>query len=266
MEVELAVALISGGIAVASWLYSYRTQRSLVMLQDRLDKERQQELARYEARLEEQSERKERIREEVLRWANPVFGAVQGLERRLDNILNDNYYLALRETDEERPVDPDWAVSYEYALPTTLFLFAEYFAWVRLLQERLSFELFESEETKERFFAAMWQVSKALSSWPKEEVTGSGPDAQVFALQQRALGELVIQRGAGDPRPMSLPEFLEAYGAGRDAFPVLLKPLRDLVEDVRPKTKRWARLSLVHKELREFEDECKRLLRVGPAE
>jgi hypothetical protein len=49
-------------------------------------------------------------------------------------------------------------------MPSTLFLFAEYFAWIRLLQERLSFELFESQETKDRFFAAIWGVTKALAS------------------------------------------------------------------------------------------------------
>lgn len=116
----------------------------------------------------------------------------------------------------------------------------------------------------ERLFAALWQLSKALSSWPKEEVTRSGADAQVFALQQRALGELAIQRSSSEARPMSLPEFLEAYDDGQGAFPVLLKPLRDLVEDVQLGTKRWPRLSLILKELREFEEECERLLRVGP--
>jgi hypothetical protein len=142
VEIEVTVALItavsSAVVAVGSVLLARRAERSVLMLQAELETQRQEHLAGYRARIEEHAKRKERIREEVLRWANPVFGAVQGLERRLDNILNNGYYHALHETDEERPVDPDWAVSYEYALPTTLFLFAEYFAWIRLLQEKLS--------------------------------------------------------------------------------------------------------------------------------
>src|SRR5262245_58028294 len=130
--------------------------------------------------------RQERIRDEVLRWANPILGAVRGLESRLDNILDDYLYLALdREADEARPVDRDWAIGYQYAMESTLFLFAEYFAWIQLLQERLSFELFESQETKDRFFDAIWDVSKSLSNYPSDNVFGNGWDAQVFALQQR---------------------------------------------------------------------------------
>jgi hypothetical protein len=54
---------------------------------------------------------------------------------------------------------------------------------------------------KERFFDALCRVNKALASWPLAEVTGSGRDAQVFALQQRAIGEAVIQRGLERARP-----------------------------------------------------------------
>jgi hypothetical protein len=65
---------------------------------------------------------------------------------------------------------------------------------------------------------------------------------------------------------MSLQEFLEAYNERRGAFPILIKPLRDLVEGVQPGTKRWARLSVILRELREFENECEKLLRVRPPE
>jgi hypothetical protein len=90
--------------------------------------------------------RRERLREEVLRWANPILNSVLGLESRLRNILEDRLRLALSPglADAKRPVDPNWAVSYEYVMPSRLFLFAEYFAWAQLLRERVSLELFES--------------------------------------------------------------------------------------------------------------------------
>jgi len=128
------------------------------------------------ARFRQREARQERIREEVLRWTNPILGAVEGLESRLENILNDGLYLALdpRHAGEKRPAHLDWAASYNYTMPSTLFLFAEYFAWIRLLQERLSFELFESQDTKDRFFAATWSVTKALASWPRAGIVGKG--------------------------------------------------------------------------------------------
>ena len=70
-------------------------------------------------------QRKERIREEILRWANPILAAVKNLESRLSNILNKGLYRALDpDLDAERPVNQDWAIGYEYALESSLFLFA----------------------------------------------------------------------------------------------------------------------------------------------
>jgi hypothetical protein len=263
MDAQVVAALVaaagSGIVAIASGGLGLRNQRRL----NELDTEREKEVADHKAALEERAGEKQRIREEVLRWTNPVLDAVDALKSRLDNILNDDLYLALRHGRKARPVDPDWAASYDYVFPSTLYLFANYFAWIRLVQEKLSFELFESEQVKERFFEALWRVNKALASWPQPEVVGRGRDAQVFALQQRAIGEAVIRRDLESPRPMTVPEFLNAYDNKDDpTFNTLLGPLRELLEDLEPETKRWARLSLTLSELRAFGDECRTLLRL----
>ena len=211
--------------------------------------------------LEDQRDRETRTRQEILRWANPILGAVEGLEARLKNILEDKLYLALdpRHAGVERPVDPDWAVSYDYTMPSTLFLFGEYFAWIRLLQARLNFELFESQETKNRFFRAIWDVTKALSSWPKDDIKGSGQDAQVFYLQQRAIGELFIRGEGKNARSITFPEFLEALN-GDQRFPALLSPLSVLLEGVERGMKRWSRLEGTMKALQDLREECRDLL------
>jgi hypothetical protein len=131
--------------------------------------------------------KEERIRQEVLRWANPVLNAVQALESRLKNVLEEQLHPALNQKHggSERPLDPDWAVSYDYVMPTTLFVFADYFAWVRLLQESLSLELFDSQTARGEFSASIWSVSKTLSDWPGEAPESKGQDSQVFALQHR---------------------------------------------------------------------------------
>src|SRR5215210_7451202 len=120
------------------------------------------------ATLRRREAKAERIRQEVLVWTNPVLGAVRGLESRLGNILSKKLYLGLDpdQAHEERPVGSDWSMDYEYVMESTLFLFAEYFAWIRLLQERLSFELFESEATRARFDAAIWDVSNEIGNLP----------------------------------------------------------------------------------------------------
>ena len=158
-------------------------------------------------------------------------------------------------------MDPDWAIGYEYAIESTLFLFAEYFAWIRLLQEKLSFELFESQDTKDGFFEVVWDVSNALSYWPDRKVFGEGQDAQVFALQQRAIGELLINREKDAPRVLGYPEFLEA--CERDPrFGQALAPLRILLEGVSPGTKRWRRLEWTLDALGTLNSHCRQLLAV----
>ena len=225
-------------------------------------------------------QRKERIREEILRWANPILGAVKSLESRLSNILNKGLYRALDpDLDTERPVNQNWAIGHEYAMESSLFLFAEYFAWIQLLKERLSFELFESQQTKDDFFKAIRNVSDALLSWPfehplrenKEAAAAqkraqtkrveSDIDTQVFALQQRAIGELMIERGHDPPRVIGYPDFL-ALRANDPRFKKLLEPLVVLLTDLRPGTKRWERVSGTRDCLRALDRHCEVLLAV----
>jgi hypothetical protein len=226
--------------------------------------------------LRQREARKERLREEVLRWANPIVNAVLGLKSRLRNILEDQLRLALSPGSAavNRPVDEDWAVSYDYVMPSTLFLFAEYFAWVQLLRERVSLELFESEQSQERFLRATWKVTGALGAWPLKDnsnpekaETGeadaplTGVDTQVFALQQRAIGELVIDRDHDPPRLLTYRQFLDELE--QDARVAgLFEPLRVLVEDLEPGTKRWRRLESTVAALETLESECRAVLRV----
>lgn len=71
---------------------------------------------------------------------------------------------------------------------------------MQLLRERLSLELFASQQSHRRFVDATWEVTDALSDWPlkhdpgQEQAESEENDTQVFALQQRAIGELVIKR------------------------------------------------------------------------
>lgn len=205
-------------------------------------------------------QRKERIREEVLRWANPILGSVKSLTSRLENILDDELYLAFDPAaGEEWPVDEDWAIDRDYALESTLFVFAEYFAWVQLLHERMSFELFETQKTKDEFFAAIWKVSGALSRWPDESVDGDGQDTQVFVLQQRAIGELLIVRDGDTPRVLGYRDFLAAR-KDEPRFEEMLTPLVVLFSGLAKNTKRWQRLENTRGALVELEARCNVLL------
>lgn len=234
------VAIFSG--FVSSWL-TYRFVKRREML-DALD-------------LEEQSEKQERIRQEIIRWANPILATVKGLEGRLRNILDQAGYLALSENYDSH-VNPNWSISYDYFMSSTLYLFGQYFAWTLMLQEELSFELFESQKEKDEFFKAIRQIAESLSSFPPK-FRCSDKDTQVFALQQRAIGELFLEDGGKSRRCISYPEFLERLANGR--FMQHLNPLQTLLADVSPDNEcRWKRLESTRQALLDLEAQCRALL------
>jgi hypothetical protein len=214
------------------------------------------------AALARREERKRRIREEVIRWSNPIFGAVDNLQYRLRNVLGHLYpALDSNRRDVERPINPDSSVDHSYALESTLFLFAQYFAWIRLLEHEMSPELFSSKLAKENFFKAVHAVSSALARWPDDRVVGEGQDAQVFRLQQRAIGEMLIARESENPRVMSYAEFLAARETDVDGrFGQTLKPLERLITGIAPDSRRWARLRLAREALIDLRSECDQLL------
>lgn len=221
----------------------------------------QRDIEKYKTDLTAHASKEERIRTEVIRWANPILGAVQELENRLNNILNKAGYLALSK-DCQQQIDPNWSISYSYFMQSTLYLFGQYFCWIRLLQERISFELFETPDAKDKFFSLVIAASKSLGSYPLKGLHPcEGKDAQMFALQQRGLGEALIEGETEGGRCMSYHRFLQAIEE-----PVMqshLTPLNILLDGLTPAYEcRWKRLEITRKSLAELADYCEELLQL----
>ena len=213
--------------------------------------------AREVLRLEEDRDRERRVRQEIIRWANPILGAVGDLRARLGNILNDGAYVALDPRWDPKS-NPNWSISYDYFMRSTLYLFANYFARTRMLEETLSFELFNSQAEKDQLFEALRSVSKALGSYPPG-YTCSGLDIQVFRLQQRALGELIIRRENDSDRCWTYPEFVD--GMKKAEVSDHFASLQQLLERVRPDDDcRWKRLIETNRALQELDTVCRDLL------
>lgn len=199
--------------------------------------------------------REERVRHETLRWANPILNSVRGLQGRLDNILRRAGYVAL--TSGGRGMT-GWSVTYEYFMSSTLYLFASYFGYIELLRGSLSHELFATQEDKEKLFDAIGGVSDALRAYPPQHDTGP-TDTQVFALQQQALGELMIDRSAIPLRCLSYPQFLRHLN--EPAFDIHVQPVRALLEAVSPNDgPRWARIGRTKSALDALATACEQLL------
>lgn len=262
--VWLVLSAIAGLLTgtVSSWLtYQFNKREIAETVVAEIKKERQSQA------LQQKKEKEDRIRESIVQWANPILGAVRDLLGRLENILNQEGYLALDENYRDK-INPDWSVTYEFFMGSTLYLFAQYFAWVQMLREKLSFELFQSEHTKDEFFTAVDRVGSALGSFPHPALAGcNGEDKQVFRLQQRAIGELLILPNGQRPQCMSYPDFLKQLEEV-ETFKRHLEPLRVLLEkvNVNPRNNcRWERLVEMSKALSKLEKQCQKVLTLPEA-
>ena len=238
------VSILSGFLS--SWLtYRFIKRRELVDIQ----------------KLESQKQKQERIRKEIIRWSSPVLSSVQSLQSQLRNILENNGYLAMGK-DYKEQVNPNWSISYDYFMSSVPFLFGQYFAWTQMIRDELNFELFETQTEKDSFFQAIHKVSRALSSFPpSSHYACKGKDTQVFSLQQRAMGELLIIREDNNTRCMSYPEFVEKMKSAE--FQYHFQPLITLLDGIRPDDDcRWKRLEATAIALKDLEKVCKDLLNI----
>ena len=206
----------------------------------------------------QEKEKQDRIREQIIKWANPILRAVEDLNHRLGNIL-DKGYLALNEHGQ---FASQWSITYAYFMPSTLYLFAQYFAWIQMLREHLSFELFQTEHTKVEFFKRIHAVGQPLAGFAHGTPNDCrGEDRQVFRLQQRVIGELLILRDSHSPRCMSYSDFLEKLL--EPSFERHLEPLRVFLEKVNPDDNcRWRRLEETRKALCTLMEYCEQILKL----
>ena len=217
------------------------------------------ELERLKAGVAAGAAREERVRQEIERWANPIAGAVGDLKARLHNIQSRDGYAGLSRDGTKLPVG--WKIGYDYFLPSTVFIFAQYFCWIRFLQESLTFELFPQAE-KDEFLEKVRRVGHPLSTWP---LTGppSGAvkedDAQIFSLQQRQIGDSMIVADAAGERCMRAGTFFERWSdaAFRAKFQSLVTFLDGLTPD---HALRWERLKRMDAALKELAELCQRIL------
>jgi hypothetical protein len=236
------VSLISG--FVSSWL-TYR----FVKRQEFVDIKH----------IENKQQKQERIRHEIIRWSNPILSSVQELRSQLRNVLEQSGYVALKMGYDQKS-NQNWSISYEYFMNSLLFLFGQYFAWTRMLQDELNFELFESQNEKDLFFQAIQNVVRSLASFPPHYGC-QGKDLQVFALQQRAMGELLIRQNSGNKQCMSYSEFLKSMKSKE--FQLHFEPLIALLNNIQPSDNcRWKRLEATNAALKDLERVCKDLLNV----
>lgn len=257
-ELEIEKARLSRANAEALDATKFEFEKELILRRGQVDLFRDQ--IKYLNESEQQ--RHARLQAQMQRWANPIRVAIKDLEHRLRNVLHMYGYVALSRSS---PLPPNWSADYSYFMASTLYYFAQYFCWTRLLQHELGYELFRSTDDAEVFWDSIERLSDEMSRFPYSDIENAetpATDRQVFRLQQRAIGELLVDRSGPSDQVLTYREFLDKWLDPADAkFRTHIAPLENFLVDLQPQDDvRWLRLEGALNHLVEFRRACNRVL------
>lgn len=214
MDAEIIAAIVTSlvSLAVAGIAYGQTRQNVRETLQNSKEIE---DFRASLARRERQESDAQKRAELVSRFREPLARAAYDLQSRLWNILCHGFLdeFLLRGSKREE----------SYAVENTVFLASQYFAWTEIIRREIQFIDLEKEERTrdlahlQDFITKIWGTDR----FPFE------PCFRVWAGEQRAIGEALIQEGPRGPECMGYGAFL---ALPTSAAAPLLDALR---EDVR---------------------------------
>lgn len=214
---------------------------------------------------ESQQQRQARLHAQVQRWANPIRQAIDDLDHRLANIMEKGGYRSLA---PQWKAPPQWSADHDYFMSSTMYYFAQFFCWVRLMQMEIGYELFRSSGEMEAFAAAIEDVGNPLGQYPYRPPDSApspgaaATDRQVFRLQQRAIGELLLAGPEAGKALLSYRDFVDRLGdEGDPRWLRHLAPLRAFLRDLGPQDDvRWLRLQAMRTALAELRTQCNQIM------
>ena len=139
----------------------------------------------------------------VLRtYTTPLLRAAERLENRINILVRNS--------------DQNWYENDEYFRLSTLFIFGEYFGWIRNIEREFGFVRLESQRRDREFYMVFHGLFRAMSSfsyfrWYPDPAAVSG--SEVPRLMCSAMGE-VMTPGESTRKVIDFTAFVDEYGAG----------------------------------------------------
>jgi len=186
----------------------------------------------------------------LARFTTPLMRSSETLERQINNFV--------------RNADKGWYGTSDYYRLSTLYSFAEYLAWVRLIERRLGFIAIEHSDGGRRLDEAINGLFRAMSSfhyfrWTQDEaVEDSAVPRRLFT----AMGEVSIVRLDGDDGVLEFSDFCVRYVNDRQ-FQRWFRELDEFLAAVYEDPFRWDRLIAAGANLRILVRLLERAARVG---
>ncbi len=170
MSVQVTVTVISAVVALLSALFSAKTARSTAVLQARLQGELEERRQR--------SDKAARLEQVMSRYRDPLLNAVFDLQSRVYNLIANGYWKTIRSGDEDER---------SYAVKSTLFVMAQYFAWAEALRRGVQFLDLGELQRNQDLAGRLEAIRNALAT------DRFGPGFRVFRAHQRAIGEVMLE-------------------------------------------------------------------------
>lgn len=191
MNIQLAIAIISAFVALASVLLTARAASSNTRSQAKFQRElaalqagHQKDMAELQARLQGELERRReeaskasRLEEVVSRYRDPLLNAAFELQSRIYNFAVRGFASYLRSDD---PYERNYAVN------STLFVIAQYLGWAEALRRGVQFLDLGDIERNRDLVSRLETVRETFST------DSLRPAFRIFRIEQRAIGELML--------------------------------------------------------------------------
>jgi hypothetical protein len=201
----MTVAFISGAVSLAAAMIALWSGRSVARLSSKLEEQRLQ------------ASKREQAEELRARYRDPLSGAVFDLQSRLYNIVAQDFLV--------RYVC-DGVSSRAYAIENTLYVLAQYLAWVEIIRREIQFLDLGEEVADREWLAALEGVRDTLA---RDDID---PLLRVFRGDQRAIGEIVTVETQGPNGSQRLQSMGYAQFVDRLGTPSFVRWFSRLQRDV----------------------------------
>lgn len=147
-------------------------------------------------------------------YREPLLAAAYELQARLHNILCNKFL--------ERYVLDNEEIKQDAALKSTLFVFAQFFAWREVIRQEIQFLRFPRDEDTRQIQGLLRDVEEAFLQ------DDLGDQFMIWRVEQRGLGERMITTSNGKPRSLGYSAFIKKRATMQEWLEPLESDLKNL--------------------------------------
>ena len=206
---KLIVAIVGGAFGLLGTLVSLLVAFS----HERMKHGLARDLSKYAAELQAERDAKTRLAEKeqlTSAFRDPLLHAAYDLQSRMFNIARQGFLQVYWSSGDARQK--------QYATENTLFLIAQYLGWTELVRQELRFIALKADSETQKLRSLQDQLYSIF------QTDRHGANFQIFAGDQRAIGELMIVPSVAPARILGYGAFLISRPSALEQW---LGPLRD---------------------------------------